>query len=424
MSTTNKARAVIVASIGGGLEMYDFSIYIFFAPIVAQLFFPQNNSLIAILNTFAVFALGYFARPIGAVLFGHFGDKFGRKSGLLVTIMLMALATGLIGLLPTYQSIGLAAPICLVLLRLVQGIAMGGDLPGAVTFVSEYATAKQRGFLCSLVFCGINLGLLLASGAGALLAYALTHEQLLHWGWRIAFILGTLVGIIGYYLRIQLADTPSFQALQQSHGIVKLPVIELFRRDFKKILHGVGVYWLFGTVIAQLFLYMPTYLHEVIHMDLTIALIINSLNILIFSLLIPIFGTLSDRYGRKEIIISMALGFILFSYPLYFLLNSAELMIRIIGLLGFAILTAGVTAVTPCLLTEIFATRVRYSGVAVTYNIGQAIFAGLAPIIATFLIHALNNIYAPSYNLILAACVTLFAAIKLKDCRKIELNNI
>ena len=412
-------RTVAVASIGGGLELYDFSIYVFFAPILAGLFFPQGNSSTAMLETFAIFAVGYFSRPLGGILFGHYGDKIGRRKGLIYTILLMALSTACIGLLPTYHSIGILAPLLLVMLRFLQGIAVGGDLPGAVTFVAEYASDHRRGLLCGFIYCGVNVGLLLASGIGALLTGLLTHEQLIAWGWRLGFILGIAVGAVGFYLRSKLADTPYFNRLEQKKSLLKVPLLQLFGESTKPVLQGIGLVWLFAAIIAQLFLYMPTYLNTVSQLKLTTALIMNSINILLFSICIPLVGHISDKVGRKPIIVGVALLFIVISYPLYTMINMPSLIWQMIALNCFGLLAAGIVGVMPATLAELFPTNVRYSGIGVSYNIGFAIFASITPMVATVLLYHLHAVQVPSYNLIVSAIVALLAAMTLKDRRRL-----
>ena len=412
---SHRTKAVLISSIGGGLEIYDFTIYVFFAPILGALFFPSNNNLVTLLNTFAVFAVGYFARPLGAILFGHFGDKLGRKKGMLFSIAVMAISTMGIGLLPSYASIGIMAPILLVILRFLQGFAVGGDLPGAITFVAEYADTEKRGLYCSFVYCAVNTGLLLASLVGALLTLLLSHEHLISWGWRIAFLLGLVIGIIGFYLRSKVSETPYFNRLEQTKDIVKIPFFHLFRSHLKQLIQSIGLVWIFAVIISQIFLYMPTYLNTVNHIKLSTALIINSFNILIFSLCIPIIGYLSDKVGRKPIILTTSFLFITFTYPLYTLLVNPNSIIEAAALFCFAVLSAGIVGVVPVTLAEMFSTQVRYSGVAISYNIGFAIFAGLTPIIATYLLYKFHLPQAPSFNLILSAVIALIVSLVIKE---------
>ncbi len=412
---TYLSKAVLVSSLGGGLEMYDFTIYIFFTPILATLFFPKQNHSISLLITFAVFAVGYFSRPLGSMIFGHYGDQFGRKKGMLISIAIMAISTTFMGLLPTYATLGIAAPVLLIILRFLQGLAVGGDLPGALTFVAEHADQHQRGLACSLVFCAINIGILLASAVSALLAGLLSYEHLQAWGWRIAFFLGLAIAMIGFYLRYQITETPYFTEIARMQKINKNPLRHLFKIHTQEILKGIGLVWLFSAIIAQIFLYMPTYLTLISHLKLNKALIINSANTLLFSLLIPIIGYLSDKIGRRFIILASALLMIFLSYPLYSLLNYDHLAVKIIALICFSILSAGIVGAVPSLLSEMFLTHVRYSGVAISYNISFAIIAGLTPTIVTYLLYNFHRPEVPCLNLILAAVITFIAAFTVKD---------
>lgn len=413
--TTSKTKAVWISSIGGGLENYDFLIYVFFAPIFAKLFFPPQNEFVVLLNTLAIFALGYFARPIGGILFGHYGDKFGRKKGMLLSLAIMGISTLLIGLLPTYATIGIAAPILLIILRILQGISMGGDIPGAIAFVAEYADNHKRGLACSLVFFAVNIGLLMASAVAALLTSVLSKAHLLAWGWRIGFWLGIVIAVVGFYLRSKIAETTYFKNLEKSEDIAEFPLLHLFRIHMNEVLQGIALMWLFAVIIAQIFLYMPTYLNIELNFKLSNALILNSINGVIFALFIPVMGYLSDKVGRRPVIFVVSLLFIIASYPLYTLLQHGNLHVALLALPCFAILASGIVGTVPSSLAEMFATHVRYSGIAITYNISFAIFAGLTPVIATYLLYKLQFPQAPSFNLIVAGVMALIAVITMKE---------
>lgn len=408
-------KAILIASIGGGLEIYDFTIYVFFAPILGSLFFPSTNHFITLLNTFGVFAIGYFARPLGAIIFGHFGDKLGRKRGMLFSIVFMAVSTMGIGLLPTHSSIGILAPILLVFFRFIQGFAVGGDLPGALTFVSEFAGVYRRGLFCSFVYCAVNLGLLLATLVSALLTSLLSHEHLVLWGWRVAFLLGLVIALVGFYLRTKIPETPQFEQLKENQEIINNPLFNLLQMHLKPFIQSIGLVWLAAVIISQLFLFMPTYLNVVHHMSLAKALNINSCNVLIFSVCILIVGYISDKIGRRRIIFFTSLLFIIFTFPLYLLLVNPNFMIESLALICFAVFSAGIIGTVPATLTEMFSTEIRYSGVAISYNIGYALFAGFTPVIATYLLYKLPFQEAPCLNLILSAIVALIVSIWIKE---------
>lgn len=413
-------KIVGISSIGGGLEMYDFVTYAFFAPVIGKLFFPKGNEFIELLSAFAVFAIGYFMRPIGALVFGHYGDTVGRKKTLLITILIMAIATTLMGCLPSYQHIGITATFLLIFLRLLQGLAVGGDFPGAITFVAEHVDASRRGLDCSWIFTGINFGFTLAAVVSTLITIQLTPEQIESFGWRIGFWLGLILAGVGYYLRTQLAETPTFIRLQILNHIRRFPVIDVFKREFSALLKGLGIVCLGAVVIGHM-LYMPSYLHVVAKLSLSQALLFNTLGMLLWTSLILLMGYLSDILGRKITMGFSAVTLILFSYPLFHLISTGQIRWIILGLLGFAIFMSGIIGAFASALSEIFTTPVRNSGIGVAYNVGFALFCSLTPLIATTLVHQYGPL-APSYWEIAAATITLITLVFLKETANTDLS--
>ena len=401
-------KVLVAASVGGGLEMYDFVMYIFFAPTIAALFFPEDNHYIGMLATYGIFAIGYFMRPLGGLIFGYLGDKTGRKKWLLVSILLMGFSTLAMGCLPSYQTIGIAAPILLTLLRLLQGIAVGADLPGGITFVVEHAASKTRGFNCGMVFLGVNTGLLGASAAAAVITGFWTDAELRDWGWRIGFWSSALLVVLGYYLRRGLAESAVFLGARKARQLVKNPLRTLLTAEHLPVIFiGISLVWLHAVLIVQLFMEMPTFLsqHSIKTMDE--ALYLNTASLAILSLLIPLMGLLSDHIGRKRTLAMGATLFLLCSYPLYLLLISESITQVMIGLLVLDILSAMIVGVVPVTLSELFGTEHRYSGVALTYNIGFAIFAGLTPMVLTLLEKLFQSPAIGALNIIVAAAVCL-----------------
>lgn len=410
-----KTKTIIaLASAGGALEMYDFVIYIFFASTIAKLFFPTESPYAGMLSTLAIFASGYLFRPIGGILFGHLGDRYGRRTGLLITICLMAGSMMGMALMPTYDQVGMVAPILFCLFRLIQGIALGGDLPGAITFVNEYADDNHRGLLTGLLYCGVNIGLLMAAFVGMLFTNLLSPDDLQSWGWRLAFLFGISLFIIGFYFRIKNIETPLFNRLAQDRLQVKVPLFDLFKNYRLNLSRAVAMIALHAVIIVQLFLYMPIYLERVVFIDPQHATIFNTVNILIFSALISLFGYLSDRYGRKIFFVISSVLFLFFSYPLYKMINSNIENVMLMALFCFAMLSAMVVAVVPVTLAELFPTPVRYSAIGITYNVGFGIFGGLSPLVSTFLIHHFHNSAALSVDLIVVAFVLLLFVIPMR----------
>ena len=398
-------KVVSVASIGGGLEMYDFVIYAFFAPILAKLFLPATDDLTELLRIFTVFALGYFVRPLGAMVFGHYSDRVGRKKILLFTIVLMAVATTAIGLLPTYQSIGMSATLLLIFFRLLQGFAVGGDLPGAITFVAEHVDKSRRGLYCSWIYTGVNLGFTLASVVSASIAAILTPDQQTLFGWRIAFLFGLVLTVVGYYLRSQLSETPKFILAEEKKLLRRFPIRYVFKQEFLPFLQGVGIVCL-GAVVVGHMLFMPSYLHLVAGLSLRQSLFFNTAGMIVWSGFILWMGHLSDKWGRKKIIGFSAITLILFSYELYWLIATAKIAYIILALLIFAVCMSGIIGAFASTLSELFSTPVRNSGLGLAYNLGFALFCSVTPLVMTSLIQRFGAL-APSFWVIAAAIITL-----------------
>jgi MFS family permease len=406
-------KIVFASSLGGALEMYDFVLYAFFAPVIAKLFFSDDSLFIGLLATFGVFAAGYLMRPLGSIIFGHFGDRYGRKKGLVVSLLLMGVSTVLMGCLPTYAMIGAFAAVLLLLLRLLQGVAVGGDLPGAITFVAEMSPNNRRGEKCGWVYLGVNLGTVAASGLSALLTENLSSSQLAAWGWRIAFFTSVIVLVLGVYFRQKMQESGLFLKLQSEQQLLKVPLAKIFTGEpLKRLLIGVGVMWLIAVIISQILLYMPTFLHAYVALPLDKALADNALSLLFFSLLVPLFGYLSDFIGRKKLSIIASLLWIVLSWPVYSLLSHSHVFI---GLLIIDVLSAMSIGIFPAILSELFTTDMRYTAVGVSYNISFAIFAGLTPLFLTFLLHWAHTPEIVAVNIILAALVSLIATLFMQD---------
>ncbi len=416
-------KVLAASSIGGGLELYDFIIYVIFSNIIATLYFPKGNHYINLLATFGIFAIGYFMRPIGGFIFGHFGDKTGRKKWLIVSIIMMGFATVAIGFIPTYEKIGIAAPILLTLCRLLQGIAVGGDLPGGVTFVSEHANVNYRGINCAIVFCGVNVGLLLASAVGTVIISLLTHQQLYSWGWRIGFWFSAILIMLGLYLRFGLHESTVFLNAVKNKTLVKNPLVQLFHKElFPQAIMGMAFVWLFAVLIIQIFTKIPDFLEKhSVAISLDKAMLFNTISLTIFACLIPLMGYLSDIMGRKKLLIIGSVLWILFAYPAYKLLLVNSTTAVMVGIIMLDIMSAIIVGTVPAVLTELFSSSVRYSGVAFSYNMSSAIFGGLTPLLLTWLSHSVHDQALQSLNIIVGAIMCFIAALFMKDKRKMHL---
>jgi MHS family proline/betaine transporter-like MFS transporter len=414
-SETGYVRAIAAGTIGNVLEWYDFGVYGYLVPTLSVLFFPNDKPLVSLLVTFAVFGVGFVMRPIGSILFGVYGDRYGRRKALSAVIFLMAFSTFAIGFLPTYAEVGIVAPILMVLIRLLQGLSAGGEWGGSTAYIVEFAPEGRRGFLGSWQQVGVGGGFLLGSLTAALLNNALDKEALLAWGWRVPFLLGITVGLIGAYLRWRLDDTPKYSELEESHNVATAPFIETFREHTRDIFLAFGI-TLHNTAAYYIaLLYMSGYMSSAGGLPRTTALWISTGCLAIFVALLPVSGWLSDRVGRKPLLITSCLGYIVLGYPFFLLAGSGSAALAFLALLLMVILLASYSGAAVALYAEIFPTRVRYTALSLPYNIAVAIFGGFAPFIATFLIEVTGSKQAPALYVIAAAIVTLVILLNTRE---------
>lgn len=411
--TRNEIKVISLASIGGALEFYDYIIFVFVANTIAPLFFPSEDRFVSLMATFATFAVTYLARPIGGILFSHYGDTVGRKQIFLITILLMAFPTFLTGCLPTYASIGVLAPILLVVMRIVQGLAVGGEIPAAITFTVEHVSWRRRGVAVALIFFGINMGVAFGQGIVGMLTYLLTTEQFSAWGWRIPFFIGGLVGVVGIYLRMRLDETPVFKAYKATLETKVMPLKLLFKDYAKQVSQGLSVAWLGSVSVYLLFAFMPVYLAQKNLFDYSAAnvALMNTANLIVFSICVVFFGWLSDIVGRRPLLLLGSAGLLLLSYVIFWLIGSNSYLSLSASMLVSSLLVGLLLGTYPCLLAEMFPTRLRFTGVSVTYNISYALFGGTTPLVATYLIKSTGWIAAPGIYLMFCAMVGLVGAL-------------
>ncbi|MFI4995951.1 MAG: MFS transporter [Hyphomicrobiales bacterium] len=410
-----RRKAIIAGTVGNVLEWYDFGVYGYLVSTISQLFFPSDDPIASLLLTFAVFGVGFVMRPVGSVLFGIYGDRYGRRKALSAVIFLMAFSTLAIGLLPTYQQVGVLAPALLVLVRLLQGLSAGGEWGGSTAYIVEFAPEGKRGFYGSWQQVSVGAGFLLGSLSAALLTQTLTHDALVGWGWRIPFILGVLVGLLGAYLRWRLDDTPKFAAIEEHGEVSKAPLVEALTTYRKETLTVFGL-TLHNTVAYYIpIVYMTSYIVSVAKLAPSSALWIGTTCLAVFVILIPIWGALSDRIGRKPLLLLSSGGYIILSYPLFMMASSGSATLALIAQLTMIVFLSFFSGACPAAYSEIFPTRVRYTALSIGYNIAVAIFGGFAPFIATWLIKATGNNLAPAYYLIAAAVVTFLVVLRIRE---------
>ena len=408
---STRRRALVAGSVGNFMEWFDYAVYAYLASVIGGLFFPSDVPYTSTLATFAVFAVGFFMRPLGGFIFGHFGDKFGRRWALSASIMLMAFATVSIGLLPTAAQIGVLAPILLVVARLVQGLSIGGEYGGSAAFMVEYAPDHRRGYYGSWVSASIGAGFLAGSLLATLMTTLLPEDALNSWGWRLPFIAGMLVGVVGLYIRLRIDDTPAFRAVEQEREVEGAPLRESFLSYWKQGLIAIGFTLVYTVAYYSFLTYMPTYLSEVIKLPLSQALTASSLGLALHVVALPFLGLLSDRVGRKPLLIGASVGIAALTYPAFLMMSGGDFLLIVLAQLLFGFLVALYAAPAATALVEMFPTKVRASALGVSYNLAVATFGGTAPFVATFLVSRTGSNLAPALYVSAAGIITALVLI-------------
>lgn len=421
-----KMRKVWIASlVGSSIEWFDYFLYGTVAGLVFnQVFFVADDPTVGLLLSYASLALAFFIRPFGGIIFSHIGDRIGRKRTLVLTLTIMGIATVLMGLLPTYQAIGVAAPIILIALRLVQGIGVGGEWGGAVLLAVEYAPKEKRGFFGAFPQMGVTIGLFMGSGALTFITSIVSPESFLSWGWRIPFILSAFLVVFGLWIRKGLDETPSFKKIQETGEMPRLPIVEIFKTQWREVLIAIGgkvvetaPFYIFSTFIISYGTNNLGFSSSQVLLSVMSATIITTI-------LMPYMGRLSDKIGRKRVYVYGTVAMIFYAFPYFWLLEQRSIITLLFAtILGLGVIWAPITAVLGTMFSEIFDAKVRYTGVSLGYQIGAAVAGGTAPLVATWLLVQFNNSYVPvALYIILTSIISLIAVYTVKDKSKQELD--
>lgn len=402
-------RLIAAGLVGNILEWYDFSIYGYFAVTIGRHFFPAQSLTTSMIEAFGAFGAGFLTRPLGALVFGWIGDHHGRERALTLSIFAMALPTFLTGVLPDYATIGILAPITLVLLRMMQGLSVGGEYTTSIVYLVERCRSRHRGVMAACSAFGANVGVMLGSATGAILAWMLPRSELIAWGWRVPFLLGIGIGIAGVFIRRALARSVM---PVEGHPAPLMQTLHMHWRPISqvagfKVFEAVGFY--------TIFVYLTTYFTQVVHIPKYQALYINTISMCVAMAIIPFAGVISDRIGRKPLMIGTVLGMLIMAVPLFRMVHHPTFSAMLTGQLGLAVLFSFYAGAAPAASAESFRAQVRCTGTALSHNVTMALLGGTAPMIATWLIVQTGNEMSPAFFLMAAALISGFVVLGIRE---------
>lgn len=408
-----RRRAILSCAVGNFFELFDFTIYGFFAVAITRAFYPEGVSMY---GTYAAFGAAFLMRPVGAIVLGAYGDRMGRRAALVVTIGLMAGATGAVGLIPTYAAIGVWAPLLLVLCRLLQGFSTGGEWGGAAAFLVEYAPPGKRGLTGSWQQFSTQIGSLTGSISAALLASNLSQEDFYAWGWRIPFLCGFLLGPVGYFLRKKVAETPAFERAVVTKTVERAPLAVALREFGPRMLQAFGLS-IVGCIANFIFVvYLVAYAIKTLHLPPGAAFTCAVASGLVVVVLTPFVGALSDRIGRRPLILACGLLNLVFDYPLFLLaVRGGTFESLLLALVCNAAFQALYTGTIPSILAEMFPTRVRYTALSVSYGFAVVMFGGFAPLVSTWLVDLTGNPLTPAFYVMTGGALSAIAILSMKE---------
>lgn len=423
LSEAQIRRSVAAAAVGNAMEWFDFGVYGYLATTVGQLFFPSKagsggDSLLA---AFGVFAIAFIARPLGSLFFGPLGDKIGRNRVLIITITMMAVGTTGVGVLPTYHTVGIWAAILLIITRLIQGFSTGGEYGGAATFMTESSPDESRGFFTSFLEFGTLSGYTLGAGLVTLMTAVLPHQAMQSWGWRVPFLCAAPLGLFGLFLRFRLEDSAAFTQLSSKGETSRAPLREIITENWQRMLRCIGLVILLNIAYYIVLTYLPSYFEDHLNFSST-----QSLEMLIavyigMMIMIGFVGHVSDRIGRKPVIITSGVGFIVLSYPAFWLFSTGNIVYTFVGLAILAFLTVLLSGTMPSTLPAIFPTRVRNGGFSISYNFSTSAFGGTAPYVVTALMDVSGNQFMPAFYLMLAGAIGVGTVLTIRETARVPL---
>ncbi|MET7903116.1 glycine betaine/L-proline transporter ProP [Streptomyces sp. NPDC005336] len=428
-------RAVAATAVGNMMEWFDFGVYAYVAVTLGKVFFPSDNPATQVVSTFATFAVAFLVRPLGGLVFGPLGDRIGRRRVLSTTMIMMAIGTFAVGILPGYDSIGFAAPLLLLACRVVQGFSTGGEYAGATTYIAEFAPDHRRGFLGSWLDFGTFVGYALGSGLVTVLTATLGEDGMVDWGWRVPFLVAGPLGLIGLYMRLRLEETPAFQqeaaraaeaaeeaaargdtepveeARQSGKGRLK----EIFTKHWQAVLICMGLVLLYNVTNYMVTSYLPTYMTSTLGQKATVAQVLVLGTMIVVALTITVVGRSSDRWGRRPLFMAGSVGMIVLAVPAILLIRAGGVLMPAIGCLILGLLLVIFAGTSAATLPALFPTRLRYGALSISYNISVSLFGGTTPLLASWLVASTHNTLVPGFYLMVAGAIGLVSTFFLHE---------
>lgn len=413
ITATTRKRAIFATVIGSGLEWFDFSGYAFFAVIIGKLFFPAGNEATSLLLALATFGVGFVVRPFGGILLGVYADRVGRKKALSLAMLIMAAGSAIIAFAPTYESIGIAAPCLIVVARMLQGLSAGGEMGGATAFLTEHAPPDKRAFYSSWIQTSVGFAVVLASLVGTLIVSTMSEEALMSWGWRIPFVVGMLVAPVGYYIRLKIDETPEF-TVESKRSVT--PLRDVIHQYPRQVLSSLLMVVLWTVCTYVILFYIPTYATRSLHLPQQQGFISGIVSGSVLMVMAPVFGALSDRIGKRKVLLTAAVVILTATYPLFWYLNNTPTFSTLLAFqVIFGMLIAAYTGPILAIFTEMFPSRVRTTGLSLAYNGAVTLFGGFASFIITWLMTMTGDPKSAAYYIMFAAVVSLLGASLMKN---------
>lgn len=406
---------VFAVTLGNLLEWYEIYLYVYWAPIISRLFFNSTSDLVNLTNTFLIFGMGFLARPLGGIFFGRIGDLLGRKKSLILSITMMIIPTFVTGFLPGQAAIGFMAPVILGIMRILQSFPAGGELPGAFCYLYETSHLRHRRFMCSWGAFGFQVGILIATLECFLLERYLNPQALLEWGWRLSFIIGGLIGIVGLYLRYKLHETPLYREMLTHEQVVKESIPTVLTKHKKGIFMGILFCSLNSSAFYLLTVNFPVYFGEVLGTSYANNLMLTTILLLLITIPLPFYGKLADHYSNKRLLVGSTLGIIALLAPLYFAIVYKSLLFMGIIIIIFSQFFTMLSTLIPYILADQFVTRVRFTCVGLSFNLADAIIGGFTPVAALYLLNKTENEASFCWFLTFFAVVSLVAFALMKE---------